>query len=127
MVSRRALLAGGLFFGLVQTASAFEFKDYESAAVAKAIASGKPVVVHVYAPWCLQCRAQASILQRLSAEKTYDKLSFYRVAYDGQPDIVKSLNVPRSTLITYKGGKEVTRVSWGTSDEFVIDALKTVM
>ena len=86
------------------------------------------MVVHVYAPWCLQCRAQDSILASLSgASKTYDGITFFRVSYDGQPEIVKQLGVPRSTLIAYRGGKESGRMSWGTSDQSVIDVLKTVL
>ncbi len=43
-------------------------QPYDAAAVKKAIASGKPVAIHVNASWCLQCRAQASILGRLAKE-----------------------------------------------------------
>jgi thioredoxin 1 len=129
MISRRSILiAAATTIALLQTgvAGAFEFKAYDQVAVDKAIASGKPVVVHVFAPWCLQCRAQEAILNRLSSDTAYDGASFFRVDYDNQKDVVKALNVPRSTLITYKGGAEVERKSWGTSQQWVVDVLASV-
>jgi thiol-disulfide isomerase/thioredoxin len=112
---------------LAGRAMAFEFQPYDAAAVQKAIASGKPVVVHVYASWCLQCHAQASILDSLKRDPAYNGVSFFRVDYDGQKDVVAKLDCPRSTLIAYKGGKEVTRMSWGTSKDSVVDVLKAAM
>jgi thiol-disulfide isomerase/thioredoxin len=108
-------------------AKAFEFQPYDAAAVQKAIASGKPVVVHVNAWWCLQCHAQASILDSLKSDRAYDGVSFFRVDYDNQKDVVAKLDCPRSTLIAYKGGKEVKRMSWGTTRDSVVDVLKAAM
>ena len=104
-------------------AHAFEFKAFDEATVEAAIASGRPVVVHVFAPWCLQCRAQETILKRLSSDTSYDGISFYRVDYDNQKDVVKELGTPRSTLIAYNGGAEVAKMSWGTSTEAVVGVL----
>lgn len=120
-----ALALGIVMLGLAP-ASAFEFRPYEAAAVDAAIASGKPVVVHVFASWCLQCRAQENILKRLSAEGGYDGISFYRVDHDKQKDVVKALGTPRSTLIAFDGGAEVAKMSWGTSEKSVRDVLDAV-
>jgi len=106
-------------------ALAFEIKPYDAAVVEQAISSGKPVVVHVYAPWCLQCRAQENILKRLSSAGTYDDIQFFRVNYDQQKDVVKAYDVPRSTLIAFKGGKETGRMSWGVSEDSVVKVLAT--
>lgn len=129
MISRRSILitaATALALLSAGAANAFEFKAYDQAVVDKAIATGKPVVVHVFAPWCLQCRAQEAILNRLSTDKAYDGASYFRVDYDKQKDVVAALGVPRSTLITYKGGAEVERKSWGTSQQWVVDVLASV-
>jgi thioredoxin 1 len=112
---------------LVSPAKAFEFQPYDAAAVQQAIASGKPVVVHVYATWCSTCHAQASILDSLKGDPAYDGVSFFRVDFDRQKDVVAKLDCPRSTLIAYKGGKEVARMSWGTSKDSVLDVLKAAM
>ena len=130
MISRRRLLvtavaASTMFFA--GPASAFTIQPYQAAAVKKEIASGKRVVLHVYATWCLQCRAQASILAHLATVKTYDRIAIFRVDYTNQGDVVKELNVPRSTLIAYKGGKEIARMSWGTSTESVENVLKAIL
>jgi thiol-disulfide isomerase/thioredoxin len=130
MTSRRNLLlfaAGALAFGVGASAQAFEIQPYDAAAVQKAIDSGKPVVVHVYAPWCLQCHAQASILDNLKSDKAYDGVKFFRVDYDGQKDIVAKLDCPRSTVIAYKGGKEVSRMSWGVTQDSVVKVLNAAL
>ena len=129
MFSRRRLLSlSAAFVGApILQAGAFESLPYEMAAVDKAIRSGAPVVVHVYAPWCLQCRAQASILDQLSGDKQFNRIRFFRVDYDGQKSVVDALGVPRSTLIAYKGGKEAARMSWGTEQEDVVRVLRTAL
>jgi thiol-disulfide isomerase/thioredoxin len=127
MISRRTIpaLCAALFAAAsISQAAAFSFQSYDKAAVEKAIKSGAPVVVHVYAPWCLQCRAQASILSELAGDKQLDRVKFYRVDYDGQKEVVNALGAPRSTLIAYKGGKEAARMSWGTSQEDVMKVLQ---
>ena len=129
MPSRRSFLSmmSAALAAFAVPARAFEFQPYDAAAVQKAIASGKPVVVHVSAAWCSTCHAQASILDGLKNDRAYDGVSFFRVDYDNQKDIVAKLDCPRSTLIAYKGGKEVARMSWGTSKDSVVDVLKAAM
>jgi len=53
-------------------------------------------------------------------------VSFFRVDYDVQKDIVAALKCPRSTVISFKGGKEISRMSWGTAEKDVVDVLNTV-
>jgi thioredoxin 1 len=119
-----SLLGTGAMLAVASVpAHAFEFKAYDASTVEAAIASGKPVVVHVFAPWCLQCRAQETILGRLSTESSYEGVSFYRVDYDKQKDVVKALGTPRSTLIAFSGGAEVAKMSWGTSTQSVVGVL----
>ncbi len=108
-------------------ARAAEFQPYEASVVGKAIASGNPVVVHVYAPWCLQCHIQASYLDRLKDDPEFKDIAFFRVDYDNQKDAVAKLGCPRSTVIAYKGGKEVTRMSWGVMKSSVVDVLKAAL
>ena len=108
-------------------ARAFEFQPYDPAAVQKAIASGRPVVVHVAASWCLQCHAQTAILDALKDDPAYKDVSLFRVDYDKQKDVVAKLDCPRATLIAYKDGKEVKRMSWETSQASVVSILKAAM
>ncbi len=129
MKSRRMFLS---LMGLAPVAwaipaQAFEIQPYKPAVAEKAIESGEPVIVHVYASWCLQCHAQAEILNSLRKDPAYDGLTFFRVDYDTQKDVVAKLKCPRSTLIAYKGGKEVARMSWGTTKDSVVKVLKAAM
>jgi thioredoxin 1 len=128
MRSRRSFLALiGAAPAFAVPARAFEFEPYAPDAVEKAVASGKPVIVHVRASWCLQCHAQAAILDSLKSDPAYDRVSFFLVDYDKQKDVVAKLGCPRATLIAYKGGKEVKRMSWDTSREAVVGVLKAAV
>lgn len=130
MLNRRSFalaLAGGALISQTLAAEAFDIRPYDKATADKMIAAGKPVVIHVYASWCLQCHMQASILDTLKTAGTYDKITFFRVDYDGQKEIVSALNCPRSTVIAYKGGKETARMSWGMTEASVVDVLKTAL
>ena len=125
MLDRRTIIAALAAFTLAPSlAFGFEIQPYDAAKANAAIKAGKPVVIHVYADWCLQCHAQKSILETLAPTKTYDNIAFFRVDYDGQADVVKKLDCPRSTVIAYKGGKEVKRMSWGMTTASVEDVLK---
>jgi thioredoxin 1 len=129
MRSRRSFLAviGAAPAAFAISARAFELEPYDAAAAEKAIASGKPVVVHVRAWWCLQCHAQAAILDSLKSDPAFDRVSFFLVDYDKQRDVAAKLGCPRATLIAYKGGKEVARMSWETSRDAVLGVLKAAM
>ncbi len=129
MQSRRAFLAlvGAASSAFAVPARAFEFQPYDPAAVQRAIASGRPVVVLVAASWCLQCHAQTAILDGLKNDPAYKDVSVFRVDYDKQKDVVAKLHCPRATLIAYKGGKEVKRMSWDTSQAAVVNVLKAAM
>ena len=128
MLSRRSLLLSAPALALAfQAANAFEIAPYDPAKAKAAIASGRAVVLHVYAPWCLQCHMQASVLDALKGGGTYDKIAFFRVDYDNQKDVVAGLDCPRSTVIAYKGGKEVKRMSWGMTQDSVEDVLKAAL
>lgn len=128
MLSRREILRVSLvIFATVGQANGLETVAYDKALADRAIRSGAPVVVHVYAPWCLQCRAQASLLEKMSSNKQLGRITLFRVDYDGQKSVVDALGVSRSTLIAYKGGKEVARMSWGTSREDVERVLQAAL
>jgi thioredoxin 1 len=122
MLSRRGVLAAALMFAATSAALATE-KPFSGAAFAAAQAAGKPVVIHVYAPWCPTCRAQEPILQKLEADPKFAGAETFRVDFDGQKDAVKALKARnQSTIIVFKGAQEVGR-SVGETDEKAISAL----
>ena len=78
--------------------------------------NGKPILVVVYASWCPTCRAQAPIIDELLAENEFKSITALLVDFDAQKNILDKLNVSKqSTLIVYKGGKEVARSTGDTS------------
>ena len=129
MQNRRAFLAliGAASAAFGAPAWAFEFQPYDPAVVKKAIASGGSVIVHVRASWCIQCHAQGAVLDSLKNDPAYNGIRFFAVDYDKQKDVVAKLDCPRATLIAYKGGKEVKRMSWQTSRTAVLAVLKAAM
>jgi thiol:disulfide interchange protein len=127
LLSSLALLAA-LFIAapavfMAAPALAFEVIPYAKSAAEAAIASGKPVLLEVYASWCPTCQAQHEAVLSMKDEAAYRNFAVFQIDFDGQKDVVKALKVPRSTLILYKGGKEITRESWGATKEDVARVL----
>jgi thiol-disulfide isomerase/thioredoxin len=77
---------------------------------------GKSILVEVHAPWCPTCRAQAPIVNDILKKKEYQAINVLRVDFDSQKDVLKAFNVSKqSTLIVYKGSKEMGRSTGDTS------------
>jgi thioredoxin 1 len=88
-----------------------------------AVAAGGPVLVHVTAPWCPECKLQKPVVARLLSTPHFKDMREFNVDFDTQKDVLKQLHVQRqSTLIVYKGGKEVDRMT-GKTNPAVIEAL----
>lgn len=62
-------------------------------------------------------------MAKLSKQKAYAGITHFRVNYDTQKDVMKQFGArDRSTLIMFKGAKEVGRVVWQT-EELIIEEL----
>lgn len=122
--SRRAILVLGISASLLSSVALATTKaNFTSAAFEAANNAGKPILVEVTAPWCPTCKAQAPILGELSSQSRFKDLSTFTVDFDSQKDVLKSFNVQmQSTLIVFKGGKEVGR-STGDTKKDSIEAL----
>jgi len=76
----------------------------------------KSILIEVHAPWCPTCRAQAPVVDLILKKSEYQSIQVLRVDFDSQKDALKILNVSKqSTLIVYKGPKEMGRSTGDTS------------
>ena len=91
-------------------------------------ASGKPFMLDFFASWCSTCRAQERAIRAIKGEdKAYAKITVMKVDWDKYKGsaIRKSLGIPRrSTLVMFRGGKEVGRVVAQTSKSSIKRLMK---
>lgn len=79
-------------------------------------AAGKPVVVHVHAPWCPVCKKQAEVISSLESDARFKDVTVMRVDFDTEKDVQRTLDVKaRSTLVAFKGNTEVGRSTGETN------------
>lgn len=127
MIDRRLLGRAFLVsaaFALVQPAWALDAKPFNQAAFDAAKAAGKPILIEVTAPWCSTCKAQKPILSELTAKPKFKELVIFEIDFDSQKELLRELGVQsQSTLITYKGAKEVGRSTGDTRRVSIEDML----
>jgi thiol-disulfide isomerase/thioredoxin len=101
---------------------------YEPKAFQTALEAGKPILVHVTAPWCGECKAQKPVVAALAALPEYKELTIFDVDFDTQKDALRELKVQKqSTLVVYKGKTEVTRAVGITRREAIEAVLKKAL
>ncbi len=74
------------------------------------LASPLPVLLDVWAPWCVPCRGMEPVIEELAASLA-GKVRVAKLNIDGNPEAaarLRILGVP--TLILFKDGREVTRM-----------------
>lgn len=100
-----------------------EVKPYAKAEFDKLNAEGKGVVLAIHAPWCPTCKVQSPIQSELMSSPAFKDVTMMTIDFDSQKDVLKNFKVNmQSTIISFKGGKEVGR-SVGDSTRAGIEAL----
>ena len=118
-----ALLALGLVAGPGTAAFAATEVPFTQQAFDAMQHEGKPILVHITAPWCPYCAKQKPILDSLEREAAFNDLVVYNVDFDTQKDVVRALGAQKqSTLIVFHGAAEKGR-STGDTDAGSIKSL----
>ena len=123
-VAVRSLLTACLLsLGVWGTAAAAGFWRYTPEEFKAAVETGTPVLVEIDASWCPVCAKQRPIIYRLSNEDRFRNVKILVIDFDKQKDDVRHFGADsQSTLIAFKGGKEVGRAV-GITDPDAIEAL----
>lgn len=104
--------AAALLLGLASSAAmaAAPPVPFEQAAFARAQTEGRTIIVESYAFWCLPCRIQAPILERLRSSKEFGQVLIFRIGETSPRAAWKRFRLTGyGTLVVFRGGREVAR------------------
>lgn len=125
MIARLLTLFSFLAFSAVAFAAG---KAFDQPSFDLARQEGKPILVMIHADWCPTCRAQTKVIDALAAKPEFAKFQFLRVDYDKQKGFVDVFRAPRqSTLIVFKGKKEVARSIGETGEEMIATMMRKAL
>jgi len=105
------------------SAFALEIKPYSSEVFAQMQKAGIGVALHFHADWCPTCRAQEKFFNGWRGDASVPG-TLLVVDYDKERDLKNKLGVrTQSTLIVFKGEKEVARLAGKTDEKSLKEAL----
>ena len=110
---------------LVLPVQAFAFGEpYRQAHFETLMEQGKPILVHVHAPWCSTCRAQDMRLQSLFKSPEHAAINALEVSFDNQKDVLRQFRVTsQSVLIAFRDGREIGRLVGQTREHPIAELL----
>ena len=95
MITRRlTLIAAGLCLAMAGLpAWAADRMSFDTKAFEAAQQAGRPIVVHVTAPWYGTCRVQKPMVSHLAARPEFKELAIFDVDFDTHHEALRLLNV----------------------------------
>ena len=103
--------------------AADKYTNFSLSSLEKVRASGKTVVVNSYEPWCWSCRKQDKVL--INAKDEFKDVVFLTYQQGKHKDIAEALKVSvRTTIVVFKGEKEVARIIGQTGKPEIYSAIK---
>ncbi len=124
-INRRVVLVGAAMLALASSTAVHAAAPvpFDQAAYETAREAGKPILIHVTAPWCEVCQMQKPIVSELSGQANFSDMVFLEVDFDTQEDVRQTFGVStQSTMIVFRGSEEVGR-KVGETDPAAIEAL----
>lgn len=101
---------------LMSLAMAGDIKPFNQQDFDTLTAAGKPVVLDISATWCPTCKAQKPIIDGLMKQPAYKDVTLMTLDFDADKPTLKKFKVAmQSTLVAFKGAKEVGRSVGDTS------------
>ena len=93
---------------------------FDEAAMRKAQAEGRTILVEVHADWCTACARQKPILESLGRDPAFEKVVRLRVDFDKPGSALKLLRVTsQATLVLFKGEREIARSTFDTNADSI--------
>jgi len=103
---------------LMSLAMAGDIKPFNQTEFDKLTHEGKPVVLDISATWCPTCKAQKPIIDGLIKQPAYKDVTLMTIDFDTAKPTLKKFKVTmQSTLVAFKGEKEVGRSVGDTTPE----------
>ena len=103
--------------------AADKYTNFSLSSLEKAKNTGKTVVVNSYEPWCWSCRKQDKVL--IGAKDEFKGVVFLTYQQGKHKDIAEALNISvRTTIVVFKGKKEVARIVGQTGKTEIYSAIK---
>jgi thiol-disulfide isomerase/thioredoxin len=103
---------------LMSLAMAGDIQPFNQQDFDKLTHDGKPVVLDISATWCPTCKAQKPIIDGLMKQAAYKDVTLMTIDFDSAKPTLKKFKVTmQSTLVAFKGDKEVGRSVGDTTPE----------
>jgi len=115
-------------FSLLDLAQAAEKKTFSQESFFASQAADESIVVYVYAPWCTTCKQQEVIIDKIMQDSRFDKVRYYEVDFDNDKEGMRKLKAnTRSTILIFKGKRELTRSANDTDPASIQNLLEKAL
>lgn len=102
-----------------------EIKPYSQQEFDQLTAEGKPVLLDISATWCPTCKQQKPIIESLMKQPAYKDVTALTIDFDANKPALKKFKVTsQSTLVAFKGAKEVGRSVGDTNPDGIEGLIK---